>query len=195
MNPGGYRRVVFFALSITAFPAAWADAYGSERETEMHKLMERTGTWDVVATVRLGPGEAPVVTAGLIAERNMVGPYLEEVMKSASVSSAPDFRRICYLRYFQKEARWQYVSLDTRFPVGVLPAWSIGKERNGKLTLEFAKPGFSGLGDLIERRIIGSNLVIIRKDDDHDVAQQYWTKSGGAVRKWLAVEYAYTRKR
>ena len=62
-------------------------------------------------------------------------------------SNLPDFRRISYLTYNRVEGRWQYVSLDTRFPAGIMPAWSYEKESDGKLTLEFEGLGFVGRGE------------------------------------------------
>ena len=100
----------------------------------------------VVSTLRLTPDAPPMVSRSLIAERKMVGVYLEEVMKPALGSDAPDFRRICYLTYFRVEGRWQYVSLDTRFPVGIMPAYSFGKGSDRELTLKFEPLGFVGFG-------------------------------------------------
>src|SRR5581483_7824444 len=44
-------------------------------------LRSRTGTWEVVTTMWPKPGAAPVVTRGLVAERAMVGPILQEIMR------------------------------------------------------------------------------------------------------------------
>ncbi len=95
---------------------------------EEAQLKQRIGTWDVTARLRLRPDATPIVTDGLLAERTMVGLYLQEVMKPAPGSKAPDFRRLAYEYYSQVEGRWQYVSMDTRFPVGIMPAsWASGR--------------------------------------------------------------------
>jgi Protein of unknown function (DUF1579) len=166
-----------------------------EAGPEAQSLARRAGSWSVVITLWLAPDAAPVVTKGVVAERTMVGRYLQEVMRPAPGSTVPDFRRIAYTYYNRVEGRWQYVSLDTRFPVGIMPAWSYGKEANGKLTLEFENLAVVGLGREVEGRMVHSNLVITRDTDDHDVSQQYWTQADGTGREWLAVQYEYTRKR
>jgi hypothetical protein len=162
---------------------------------EAEQLARRAGIWNVVVTIRPAPDAAPVVTSGLVAERTMIGLFLQEVMKPAPGSSTPDFRRISYLHYNRVEGRWQYVSLDTRFPVGIMPAWSFDKETDGKLTLQFEGLAFPGWGDEVEGWLMRSNYVIARESDDHDFARQFFIRADGTGREWLAVQYEYTRKR
>src|SRR5665213_1532277 len=50
---------------------------------EARALEKRVGRWDVTATFRPGASAAPTVTKGLIADREMVGLYLQETMKPA----------------------------------------------------------------------------------------------------------------
>ena len=47
-------------------------------------------------------------------------------------SDVPDFKRIAFQYYDRVAGRWQYVSIDTRFPVGIMPARSFGPE-DGRL--------------------------------------------------------------
>jgi hypothetical protein len=42
------------------------------------------------------------------------------------------------------------VSLDTRFPAGIIPAWSFGKQAGDTLALEFESLGFVGFGSVVE---------------------------------------------
>jgi hypothetical protein len=144
-----------------------------------------------------------------LADRKMVGLYMEEVMHPDAGAKMPDFRRSsgpdCCMRsaalgaayqYFSRvEGRWQYVSMDTRFPVGIMPAYSFARESDGKLTLEFASLAFVGLGPEVEGRMIRSNLEIARDSNDHEFVRQYWVQADGTARKWLAVEYEYTRRK
>jgi hypothetical protein len=123
----------------------------------------------------------------------MVGLYLEEIMKPAPGSGVPDFRRIAYTYYSRVEGRWQYVSLDTRLPVGIMPAWSFGHEAEGKLTFQFEPIAFAGLGKDVEGRMIRSNLVLTRESDRHEFSRQYWVAADGTGQEWLAVQYEYTR--
>jgi hypothetical protein len=162
---------------------------------EEEQLKRRVGVWDVAITFRSTPDAAPVVTTGVMAERAMVGLYLEEIMKPAPGSKAADFRRISYLYYSKVEGRWQYVSLDTRLPVGIMPAWSFGKGTSGTLTLHFESLAFVGLGDDVEGRMIRSNFEITRESDDHEFGRQYWIQADGTGRQWLAVQYEYQRRR
>ncbi len=162
---------------------------------EAEQLARRAGVWNVVVTLRPAPDAAPVVTSGLIAERTMIGLFLQEVMKPAPGSTTPDFRRISYLHYNRVEGRWQYVSLDTRFPAGIMPAWSFENEVGGKLTLQFEGLAFAGWGREVEGWLMRSNYVITRENDDHEFARQFWTRADGTGREWLAVEYEYARKR
>ncbi|ABS27443.1 hypothetical protein Anae109_3250 [Anaeromyxobacter sp. Fw109-5] len=50
----------------------------------------------------------------------MIGLYLQEIMKPAPGSGVPDFQRIDYLTYDAVQARWEYVSLDPRAPIGIM---------------------------------------------------------------------------
>jgi hypothetical protein len=175
--------------------AGSAAARMNELGPEGQELARRTGTWDVTITARLTPDAAPMVTTGVVAERSMVGTFLHEEMRPAPGSAVPDFRRICYLGYSRVEGRWQYVSLDTRFPVGIMPAWSFDRADTSKLTLLFEPIAFVGLGPEVEGRMIRSNLVITRDGDDHDRSQQYFVRADGTGQPWLAVQYEYRRKR
>jgi hypothetical protein len=161
---------------------------------EADELARRAGVWDVIATFRLTPDAAPAVLRGVIAERKMVGLYLEEVMRPAPGSDTADFRRIAFLTYSKVEGRWQYVSLDTRLPVGIMPATSFGQETRGELIFEFAPLGFVGSGLEVGGTMVRSNLVITRDSDNHEVSRQYFIAADGTGREWLAVQYDYTRR-
>ena len=161
---------------------------------EARALAQLAGRWDVVATFRASPQAQPIVSKGLIADREMIGLYLQEVMKPAPGSTLPDFRRTSFLTYSRLEGRWQFVSIDTRMPVGIMPAYSFGKESAAKLTLTFESLAFVGMGAAVEGRMVRSNYVITRDSTNHDLAQQYWVQADGSETQWLAVEYAYTRQ-
>ncbi|WP_394820887.1 hypothetical protein [Pendulispora albinea] len=162
---------------------------------EGEELTRRSGTWTVVSTIRVTPNAPPMVTAGLIAERTMVGLYQQEIMRPAPGSNTPDFRRIAYITFNRVEGRYQYVSMDTRFPVGIMPAWSFGAQRGPDLTFQFEPLAFVGLGREVEGRMFRSNFVITRDSEDHEFGRQYWIQSDGTAQEWLAVQYEYTRKR
>jgi hypothetical protein len=186
----GTRNVT--AAETAAAPSAAARM--SEPGPEAQQLEALTGTWNVTMTFRPSPTAEPIVTTGLRAERRMVGLYLEEVMQPAPGTKAPDFRRIAYLTYSRVEGRWQYVSLDTRFPVGIMPAYSFGKGMARELTLHFEPLAFVGMGEQVEGRMVRSNFIITRENKNREVARQFWITSDGTEQEWLAVEYVYTRK-
>lgn len=163
---------------------------------EARELAQLAGRWDVSMTLRTSPEAAPMVSTGIVAERRIIvgGLFLEEVMKPAPGSGAPDFLRISYLTYNRVEGRWQYVSLDTRFPAGIMPAWGSGKPVDRKLTLQFEPLGFVGFGKEVEGRMVRSSYVVTRISQDHDIAQQYWVQADGTGSEWLAVQYEYVRQ-
>ena len=160
---------------------------------EDKELARDAGNWAVTSTLRLTPDAKPIIATGLVATRQMIGPYLQEIMRPAPGSRVPDFRRLSYLTYFRVEGCWQYVSMDTRFPVGIMPARTCEKEVDGRLTVEFAPLPFVGLGSEVEGRTVNSNMVITRDGPDHETYRQYWTRADGSGRRWLAVEYDYRR--
>jgi hypothetical protein len=166
----------------------------SQPGIEDKALAAETGAWNVVSTLQFTPDAAPIVSKDLIAERRMVGNYQQEIMKPAKGSGVPDFRRIAYLHYFRVEGCWQYVSIDTRFPVGIMPARTCEKERDGKLTLEFQSLPIVGLGANVEGRTVNSSLEIEHDGPDHEFIRQYWTSADGTGRRWLAVQYEYARR-
>src|ERR1700744_1732790 len=150
---------VFAVLSALA-PSGWAQEGKSAAPSAAARMLapaaqgqalaKRVGTWAVVSTLKPAPDAKPIVQKGLVAERTMIGPYLQEIMTPAAGSAGPDFRRIAYLTYFQVEGRWHYVSIDTRFPVGVMPAYSFGKETPTRIELQFQPLAFVGLGGAVE---------------------------------------------
>jgi hypothetical protein len=166
----------------------------SEPGPQLRGLEPRVGVWDVTATLWPAPGAKPIVTAGLIAERTLIGPFLQEIMRPVrAASAAEDFRRIDYLTYDRVEGRWKYVSMDTRFPVSIMPAWSFGDAEKGALRLLFEPLAFVGYGNEVQGRLMRSDMVITERDGDHELKQQHFITSDGSGAQWLAVQYEYSR--
>ena len=151
---------------------------------ESEQLARRAGAWTVVSTVKLTPDATPIVTRGWIVERTMVGRYLQEVMHPAPGTDTPDFRRLAFQYYDRVAGRWQYVSMDTRFPVGIMPARGFGPEEGRTLRLEFDDIAFVGLGREVEGRMLHSNLVITRQSDDHSIVQGAKVHCISLTRNW-----------
>ena len=162
---------------------------------EAQALAARAGTWDVVATMWPAPGAAPMVTRGLVAERRMVGVFLQEDMHPAPGQPGPAFTRIDYQQFSRVEGRWQYVSLDTRMPVGIMPAWSYDRGAGKALVLQFEPIAFVGFGPTVEGRMLRSDLTITRLDADHETKEQRFLLADGEGRPWTAVRYEYTRRK
>jgi hypothetical protein len=175
-------------------PPTAAARLNAADDPQTQQLSDRTGIWDVVMTFQPSADAKPVVTKGLVSERHMTGRFLEEIMHPANGSTMPPFKRIAYLQYSRVEGRWHYVSLDTRFPVGIMPAYSFDKGEPNKVTLEFAPIGFVGMGAEVDGKMLRSNLIITHDGKDRDIVEQFWTTSDGTSRKWLGVRYDYRRR-
>ena len=199
------RFAIFLSITITAAVGSSGNASAQESvsaakrmsqpKAEEQELAANTGTWDVVSTLWLTPDADPIVSRGLVAERRMIGNYQQEVMRPAGGADVSEFQRLAYLHYFRVEGCWQYVSMDTRFPVGIMPAKTCEHPRGGTLTLQFDSLPFVGLGAEVEGRTVNSNLEIVRDGPNHQFVRQYWTRADGTGRRWLAVQYEYIRRR
>jgi len=161
---------------------------------EQQTLSADVGRWDVVASIWTGPDAQPIVSRGLVAERVMIGPILQEIMQPAPGSGAPDFRRLDYLNFDRVEGRWKYVSMDTRFPVSIMPAASSAPRGDGRIELLFAPQAFIGFGDAVEGRFMLSDMVITHPDPDHIVKEQHVVMADGTGANWTLARYEYTRR-
>jgi hypothetical protein len=160
---------------------------------EEKQLAGRAGTWTVTATMWPAPGAEPIVTDGLVAERAMIGLYLQETMQPAPGGTGPDFRRIDYLHYDRVEGRWKYVSMDTRLPVSIMPARSFGPAGDRTLRLQFEPLGFVGFGEEVGGTLMQSDMRITSQSPDRELKQQHFIVADGTAREWLAVQYEYRR--
>jgi hypothetical protein len=168
------------------------DARSTKQSTELELLWKRVGSWNVTMTMRPSATAAPVIVAGLVAERAMVGPYLQEIMRPASGTTAPDFRRIDYLTFNTLQARWQYLSMDTRATVGLMFAQGFGRAQEKDVTVYFNDfPAPTELGPEIAGRYARARHVLTRETDDHEFVRQYWSVDGGP--EWVGIQYEYTR--
>ncbi|MFE0015953.1 hypothetical protein ACFWXH_13980 [Mesorhizobium sp. NPDC059054] len=191
--------VVTSALSFAGnAPVSANEPTAAQRMSEPGPLEEmlakQTGSWDVVASLWPAPGAEPIVARGLVAERTMIGPILQEIMKPAPGGKQPDFTRIDYLNFDRVEGRWKYVSMDTRFPVSIMPARSFGPATDGKIDVQFEPQGFVGFGTEVEGRFMVSDMAISSSDVDHMLKEQHVMMANGTGKSWLFVRYEYTRR-
>src|SRR5262245_51337112 len=106
--------VAFFAAEPWSLQAAQNDAPLSANERmllpgpQTERLERMTGAWDVVMTMRTSADAPPLVVKGIVAERTMVGQYLQEVMKLPPGAGGPGFTRISFLVYNRTDNRWEY---------------------------------------------------------------------------------------
>ena len=170
-----------------------AAARMSELGVENGSLVDRVGSWDVVETSWDNPGAAPRETRGLVAERRMIGSLLQEIISLPGATPAV-IGRIDYLTFDRVAGCWDYVSMDTRVPVGIMPAWSFDRGADGRIVLAFAPFPWVGSGAAVTGQMMRMDQVITRQGLDHDLKQQHRVMADGTGTLWLAHQYAYTRR-
>ena len=162
---------------------------------ENKALEPRVGLWDVTETSWAAPGAAPTTTTGLVAERRMVGAMLQETLRPASDLGRTDIKRVDYLSFNRVSGRWEYVSMDTRIEVGLMPAWSFTRsDAEGKIVLLHDLFVVPGAGPKITAEVLRMNTVISRQGPDHDIKEQHFVSNDGTGTVWLAHKYAYVRR-
>jgi hypothetical protein len=161
---------------------------------EQDEIVRQVGRWEVVASLWPSPEAEPIITRGLVADRSMIGPILQEIMQPAPRSKVPDFRRLDYLHFDRVEGRWKYVSMDTRFPVSIMPASSLGSGQGKSITLQFQPQAFVGFGSTVEGRFMVSDMVVSAPGPDRMLKEQHVTMADGTGRRWLFARYEYTRR-
>jgi hypothetical protein len=182
----------FISLVTLALIAATAQSAAAQAPAE--ELAAMTGTWDVVMTFRPDPDQPPAVVKGIVAQRTLVGQYLQEVMQPApgSASGAADFRRISYLAYNTTDSRWEYGSIDTRV-TGVMTRSNFGGDLAAGVAFYIASFTLPlELGEKMGGRAVRLRDHMKRHSADRDELLQYWTPPGGG--EWLAVHYEYRRR-
>lgn len=124
----------------------------------------------------------------------MIGAFLQEIIQPAPGSAVPDFRRIYYLSFNRVEGRWKYVSMDTRNPVGLMPAASFGPGDKGTITLMFEPFAIAGAGMNVAGQMLRMDEIMIQKDAGHDLAEERFMLADGSGKAWLAYRYEYVRR-
>ena len=162
---------------------------------EGEALAKRAGTWDVAFTNWDKPGAAPVTTGGLVAEREMVGPMLQERLHTTPGSPGQAWTRIDDLLFNRVTSRWDYMSMDTRAAVGLMPAWSLGRDPADRILVSFVPFAVAGDGANVTGQLLRMEQVITETDADHETKDQYFMPADGSGTRWLAKRYSYTRQR
>lgn len=162
----------------------------NELGPENSALAQRAGTWDVVETLWNSPGAAPTTIRG-VAERRMIRYFLQETLRPVS---GADVSRMDYLSFHRIEGRWKYVSMDTRDPVGIMAAWSSGRGEPGTIRITFAPFAVPIPGPVVTGQLLQMDQHIIWQGPNREVKNQYFMPADGSSARWLAHQYAYTRR-
>ncbi len=183
-----------FLLLPNAAPAQSAPPAASRMSTlgpENAQMARRAGVWDVTETVWASPGAAPVTTHA-VAERKMIGAFLQETLHSAA--GLPEVLRIDYLSFHRLEGRWKYVSMDMRNPVGIMSAASFGRGSAALIDLEFQPFAVPGAGTVAVAQLMQMEEKIRMPDASHDRKDQYFVLGDGSGKPWLGHQYNYVRR-
>ncbi|PZM10464.1 hypothetical protein CPY51_23150 [Rhizobium tubonense] len=161
---------------------------------EGEHFASRTGLWDLTETIWRSAGAEPETSTDLVAERFMMGAVLQEIIRPADDTSRHDVKRTDLLTFNRVEGRWQYVSFDTRDPVGLMPAWSRNAGDGKSLDLDFypiAAWNDGGSGGILMRM----RQVTSFDGPDSDTKDQYFTLADGNGREWLGHRYSFKRRK
>lgn len=161
---------------------------------EEQALAERVGTWDVTFTSWEKPGSPPVITSGLVAEREMIGPMLQERLHPGTGKPGPLWVRVDDLTFNRTEGRWDYVSMDSRVAAGIMVAWSLDHDPATRVFLTFLPFSTPGTGQEVSGQMLRMEQIVIHEDVDHETKDQYFTSADGVATKWLAKRYSYVRR-
>lgn len=157
-------------------------------------LAQRAGTWDVAFTTWDMPGTAPVTTTGLVAEREMIGPMLQEKLHTVSGAPGPAWTRVDNLTFNRTEGRWDYMSMDSRAAAGLMSAWSLDHDPAERIFVSFLPFALAGNGPNVTGQMMRMEQIITATDADHETKDQYFTPADGIGTKWLSKRYSYTRR-
>ncbi len=193
-----------FLLLFVATPPSRAQLAASaitrlnELGPENQVSAQRVGLWDLTETVWASRDAAPVTTTGLVAERRRLGSLLQEILRSPGDTPERAVKRTDMLSFNRLEGRWDYVSFDTRAPVGIMSAWSTARAHGNTIDLTFAPFAIPVAGGGNTSGVLGQLIrmeqTIEYQDADHDVKSQYFTLADGVGTRWLAHRYAYVRR-
>lgn len=159
---------------------------------ENSMLAQRVGLWDVVETTWDSPTASPTVKK-FVAERRMIGSFLEEVIEPVPNSPPADIKRIDYLSFNRIEGRWKYVSMDMRAPVGLMPAASVDRGDNAAIRLTFEPFAVLSSNSAFPGQLVLMQEIISQTNANHDQKDQYFNVADGTGKSWLGHRYEYVR--
>ena len=166
----------------------------NELGPENEAMSKRAGLWDVTETAWDSPDAAPASTTGLVAKRQMIGPMLQETLHPAGDLSDASTLRTDYLTFDRVEGRWEYVSMDTRAPVGIMSAASFGRAEADQIRLVFQPFAVAGPGADATGQMLRMDQVITYQGQARDMKEQHFIMADGNGTAWLAHRYAYVQR-
>ena len=98
------------------------------------------------------------------------------------------------LTFNRLEGRWEYMSMDTRAPDGLMTGWSLDRDSEKRIFINFQPFATPVSVANVTGQFLRMEEIIIRRDADHEVKEQYFIPAGGVGNKWLAIRYGYTRR-
>lgn len=195
--------VILFILQITFQSNAQTDATDYKDNLSINSILKQgieyerikplIGTGTVTQTIYNIDGT--VMTKDEFQyERKMVGNFLQETISPKVISVTNNFQRISYLNYNRTNFRWEYIVIDTRFPLMMYETTVADKNNTDSIITyldAFVLPPFFGkdYSGLLtkERRVITFN------ENGHYIHRQYWTIP--AHKEFLAIEYVFTKNK
>ncbi|PSL50301.1 uncharacterized protein DUF1579 [Chitinophaga niastensis] len=156
-------------------------------------LKPLAGNYEVEMRIWPKAGADPIPLGTFRVTRKFIGNFLQEIMEPLPGTKTDPFSRITYLSFNKINLRWEYIVMDTRFPVMMFETSFDGKIVNGKeLTTylsSFPVPALVGkeaAGQMAKQR---RTFTIVGPDQDE--MRQYWTLPSG--KEYLAIAYVYKR--
>jgi hypothetical protein len=160
---------------------------------EYEWLKPMAGNYEV--TMRIWPksGATPIPLGTFKVTRQFVGNFLQEIMEPLPGQNTAPFSRITYLSFNKINQRWEYIVMDTRFPVMMFETSFDNKINNGKeiTTYLSAFPVPALVGKEEAGQMAKQRRTFMIESTGRDVMQQYWTLPSG--KEYLAIEYIYKR--
>jgi hypothetical protein len=192
------RELLSFAVGALLLPrlaAAEKERSASDRLNELGpentRLAALAGAWGVVESIWSNPGATPKVISGLVADRRMIGSMLEETLRRPP---DPTPLRIDYLTFNRVEGQWQYVSMDFRAPVGIMPASSFERGDGDRIELFFQPLAVPGDGMQVSGLMLRMKQLITPERGNRQIKDQTFVTSDGSGAAWLAHRYTYVRQ-
>lgn len=167
----------------------------NELGAENSRMARRAGIWDVIETTWASPEDTKPTTQKLVAERKMIGSFLQEIIAPTANAAPADIKRIDYLSFNRVEGRWKYVSMDTRAAVGMMPAASDEPGENVTITFIFEPFAITGGGADVSGQMLRMKQIFIEQDADYDRKDQYFAPAGGDGKMRLGHRYEYARRK